>query len=382
MLEEYPSKSNLSRNNFNGACVVSFTDGLDNESANGDDDLSYIHNTLLNRSIMGHKIEFFSIGFTGAEQFSRLQNMKFNEVMEKTSTDSKHFKTSDDFAAIERYFAYIASNLTDRWKIINLYTPQGHNGKKVRWVLRCGEPRPQPKRKPQHNSKNGYFQMTIGGAKPVGDFGDTWGGDENGLGIGLLNKNLEYGGAGLGVTLGLQGKIGIRCVKGLGITISADGFFNGLNEEMKERFQKAEEELKEQYSKVNMSIPKYRNLALMVGVNYEYRFSDAFKAFAGLGMGTNWRWITKCQENPINHYYIIYDFALDYDTKMSFAYKTELGIVLGEHFVVSFGYFNLGAAKVEGLYHYYSQNGETTDKKFHLSKITPKYLTFSVGVRF
>ena len=91
--------------------------------------------------------------------------------MEKTSTDSKHFKTSDDFAAIERYFEYIASNLTDRWKIINLYTPQGHNGKKVCWVLRRGEPRPQPK--PQHQpelERDAKFFLGFGGGIGYGTY--------------------------------------------------------------------------------------------------------------------------------------------------------------------------------------------------------------------
>ena len=137
MLEEYSSDIYLDRENYSGACVVTFTDGLDNESATGDSDLAYINNTLRYKTIMGKTIELFSIGFTGAEDFSKLQKAKFNEVMEKTSTDKSHFKTSDDFGEIEEYFGEIAKNLIDRWKIIRLFTPQGHNGKKVRWVLRC-----------------------------------------------------------------------------------------------------------------------------------------------------------------------------------------------------------------------------------------------------
>ncbi|MBO6024076.1 MAG: VWA domain-containing protein [Bacteroidales bacterium] len=137
MLEEYSSSVYLDRDKYSGACVVTFTDGLDNESATGDSDLAYINNTLRYKAIMGKTIEFFSIGFTGAEDFSRLQKAKFNEVMEKTSTDNNHFLTSDDFGKIEKYFGDIAKNLIDRWKIIRLLTPQGHNGKKVRWVLRC-----------------------------------------------------------------------------------------------------------------------------------------------------------------------------------------------------------------------------------------------------
>ncbi len=110
--------------------------------------MEHINKNLVTKTLYGNTIEFFSIGFTGAEAFSRLQKMKFNEVMEKTSSDKRHFRTSDNFDAIENYFREIASNLTDRWKIINLYTAQGHNQQKVRWVLRCGEPRPLPKPAP------------------------------------------------------------------------------------------------------------------------------------------------------------------------------------------------------------------------------------------
>lgn len=148
MLEEFSSDAYLDRENYGGACVVTFTDGLDNESATGDSDLAYINNTLRYKAILGKNIEFFSIGFTGAEDFSRLQRAKFDEVMEKTSTDKEHFKTSDDFGEIEKYFGEIARKLIDRWKIIALYTPQGHNGKKVRWVLNCGGSRPTPPREP------------------------------------------------------------------------------------------------------------------------------------------------------------------------------------------------------------------------------------------
>ena len=160
MLEEYSSGVYLDRDNYSGACVVTFTDGLDNESATGENDLAYINNTLRYKAIMGKTIEFFSIGFTGAEDFSRLQKAKFNEVMEKTSTDKNHFKTSDDFGEIEEYFGEIAKNLIDRWKNIRLFTPQGHNGKKVRWVLRCGGSRPTPRPSTPSSRRSPWFGIS------------------------------------------------------------------------------------------------------------------------------------------------------------------------------------------------------------------------------
>lgn len=382
MLEEYPSKSNLNRNNYNGACVISFTDGLDNESANGEQDLSYINDVLINKTVMGKTIEYFSIGFTGAEDFSRLQNAKFNEVMEKTSTDRDHFKTSSDFSEIERYFRYIASNLTDRWKIINLYTPQGHNGKNVRWVLRCGEPRPQPQPKPEYkpvpndDTKTLSFQITLGGALPIGDFKIASTSSDQIYEWGLLDKS-KYGGAGFGLRLGVQGKYWLKLIEGLGITLSSDFFFNGVNSELKQVFENWEEYCENEGDELDISTPKYLNNDYMVGVNYEYGFGDNFGVYAQFGVGVNMRFITDYREK-FNYSTV---FSLDYDFKMSFAYTIGIGAVIGNRLVVGVDFFNLGAGKVEGTV--YEDEGEGgNQQQFHLSKITPKFLTFNVGVRF
>lgn len=209
MLEEYSSDVYLDRDNYSGSCVVTFTDGLDNESATGDGDLAYINSTLRYKAIMGKTIEFFSIGFTGAEDFSRLQKAKFNEVMEKTSTDKNHFKTSDDFGEIEEYFGEIAKNLIDRWKIIRLFTPQGHNGKKVRWVLRCEGSHPAPIGETRM-TRSPWFGISAEGGYLDGFFG--------GLNFDMafsINKTFAVGGRigvmygeyGLGVLTGPEVKI-------------------------------------------------------------------------------------------------------------------------------------------------------------------------------
>lgn len=194
MLEEYSSDVFIDRKNYSGSCVVTFTDGLDNESANGESDLSYINNTLLSKAIMGKTIEFFSIGFTGAEDFSRLQKAKFNEVMEKTSTDKEHFKTSDDFGEIERYFGEIARKLIDRWKIIRLYTPQGHNGKKVRWVLRCEGSRPVPKPSGERLTRSPWFGISA----EAGNIDDEF--------FGGLNLDMAFS---INKTVAIGGRVGL-----------------------------------------------------------------------------------------------------------------------------------------------------------------------------
>lgn len=377
MLENYISKSGISRDNYNGACVVSFTDGLDNESANGDADLEHINNNLVNKTIFGNTIEFFSMGFTGAEDFSRLQKMKFNEVMEKTSSDKQHFKTSDNFVAIENYFREIASKLTDRWKIINLYTPQGHNNKKVRWVLRCGEPKPQPQPKPEYkpepndDTKTMSFQITLGGALPIGDFKKASTSSYQINEWGLLDKS-KYGGAGFGLRLGVQGKYWLKLIEGLGITLSSDFFFNGVNSDIKQVFENMEEYFEDEGDELDISTPKYLNNDYMVGVNYEYGFGDNFGVYAQFGVGVNMRFITDFREK-LNY---STDFSLDYDFKMSFAYTIGIGAVIGNRLVVGVDFFNLGAGKVEGTVY------DGGPQKFHFSKITPKFLTFNVGVRF
>ena len=126
--------------------------------------------------------------------------------MEKTSTDQKHFLTSDDFGKIEKYFGDIAKNLIDRWKIIRLLTPQGHNGKKVRWVLRCEGTHytPDPPKTPMTRSPWFGISAEVG----LIDYDETFGGLNFDMAF-SINKTVAVGGR-IGLFYGFDyGEVGV-----------------------------------------------------------------------------------------------------------------------------------------------------------------------------
>lgn len=152
MLEEYVSKKGFSSDKYNGAFMITFTDGLDNASINDDisvsmhrgrknEYLAYISNQLqgANRKyILGLPLESFAIGFTGSEDFTREDKEFFRDVLQQTTPDAEHFKLASHFEEVEAYFEYIIKNLTKRWEDLNMYIGESQHGK-IRWVLNCGK---------------------------------------------------------------------------------------------------------------------------------------------------------------------------------------------------------------------------------------------------
>jgi uncharacterized protein YegL len=152
MLEEYVSKKGFSSDKYNGAFMITFTDGLDNASINDDisvsmhrgrknEYLAYISNQLqgANRKyILGLPLESFAIGFTGSEDFTREDKEFFRDVLQQTTPDEEHFKLASHFEEVEAYFEYIIKNLTKRWEDLNMYIGESQHGR-IRWVLNCGK---------------------------------------------------------------------------------------------------------------------------------------------------------------------------------------------------------------------------------------------------
>ena len=175
MLEEYVSKNNFSSDKFNGAFMITFTDGLDNASINDDisvsmhrgrknEYLAYISSQLqgANRKyILGLPLESFAIGFTGSEDFTREDKDFFRDVLQQTTPDGDHFKLASHFEEVEAYFEYIIKNLTKRWEDLNMYIGESQHGK-IRWVLNCGKKK--EKKKPSN------FWLGLGAEIGVGSY--------------------------------------------------------------------------------------------------------------------------------------------------------------------------------------------------------------------
>ena len=163
MMEKYVSEHQLYTDNFNGTCMITFTDGLDNASINDDisltmhrgsknEYLAYLSGQLQGESckkILGMPLEHFAVGFTGSETFTKEDMNLFENVLQRTTSDNEHFKLVSRFDEVEAYFKDIIDKLTSRWKTLDVYIGEAQHGK-VRWVLECGDaPKVEKQKKPK-----------------------------------------------------------------------------------------------------------------------------------------------------------------------------------------------------------------------------------------
>lgn len=163
MMEQYVSEHQFSTDNFNGTCMITFTDGLDNASINDDisltmhrgsknEYLAYLSGQLQGPSrkkILGMPLEHFAVGFTGSETFTNEDMNLFENVLQRTTSDNEHFKLVTRFEEVEAYFKDIINKLTSRWQTLNVYVGEAQHGK-VRWVLECGDaPKVEKPKKPK-----------------------------------------------------------------------------------------------------------------------------------------------------------------------------------------------------------------------------------------
>lgn len=226
------------------------------------------------------------------------------------------------------------------------------------------------------------FRITVGGSMPIGNFGKAKVTNSDIQKWGLVD-NTKYGGAGLGVCLGLQEKFGFRNVEGLGLTISLDGFFNGLNNDLDSYFDDVRDLGDKKYEDYTLHTPKYLNFAPMAGLNYEYHINDALGFFAEFGIGANYRKITNLStdgknSNPFSHYRT----SVKYNSNITFAYKIGAGFIFKNKFILHLGYLGLGSAIAKGKAEVNGTGYGSSSNKIKNGKINPTLLTLSVGVQF
>ena len=129
MIERYVDIHNFNEDNYNGSCMVTFTDGLDNASINDNiskrmqrgsknEYLAYlneiVHEGSQQKIILGLPVESYAVGFSGSEKFTDDDLTLFRLVLQKLATDEDHFILSDDFAIVEKFFNHIFEQLTSR----------------------------------------------------------------------------------------------------------------------------------------------------------------------------------------------------------------------------------------------------------------------------
>lgn len=230
--------------------------------------------------------------------------------------------------------------------------------------------------------------LNLGLSLPTGDFAD---GDENEFAP--LGESKE-GGAGIGANLGFKWVFPTKA-KGLGILLSLDGIYNGLNQDVKDAFDDMVDEYEEEGADVTLRKPNYINVPLMLGVNYCYEASDNFGIYGEAGLGLDARFITKfnleLEASGYDYYGDRYSLeetvTYKYDPAVAFAFQLGAGVLINKRFTIGVNLYNLGSSKIKGKYtdkykeyydgEYYSES-EKENFKYKTLSTTMVLLRFGI----
>lgn len=174
-----------------------------------------------------------------------------------------------------------------------------------------------------------HFGPTI----PVGEFAD----DDI--------YNSDSGLAGLGIGVGLSGFFPLND-NGLGMFGGMDILFNPLNNDAKDMIEEDEEDS-------DFTFPKYFNIPVSVGLQYNYEINTETKLYGKLGLAlsftklSNFKW-----EEPGDD-----DYIESYELATGFGSMIGGGAKLNDKVELGLNYMALGNHKFEGKYEY----GEDSD---------------------
>ena len=259
MLENYVLTQGFSLNKYNGACMITFTDGLDNASINDDisssmqrgrknEYLAEISKQLKGsnrKMLLGLPVENFGIGFSGSEKFTSEDLDFFRDVLMQTTPDENHFTLASRFEEVEAYFETITKSLIERWENLNMYVGEAQHGR-IRWVLNCGRaPRPD----------NGTFRSPWFGISA-----------EVGLLVEYLDKN--FGGLNLDLTFSLNKTIAIGGRMGVFYYHDCWWYQHYYNDYYYEWFKRRD-----------------RNIGFLIGPEVKITFNNNSALLIGLGGG-------------------------------------------------------------------------------------------------
>ena len=131
----------------------------------------------------------------------------------------------------------------------------------------------------------GTFTLKLGGGFPMGDFADAKANFNNmDLRWGLMDKHTD-GGAGLGFNAGFEYNIPVSSINGLGVVISLDVFYNGLNEDLNDFLTDYKEYLDDNAKSWSLSAPSYLNFPVMVGAKYDLPLTSGINLYAAGAAG-------------------------------------------------------------------------------------------------
>lgn len=167
----------------------------------------------------------------------------------------------------------------------------------------------------------------------------------------LTTPSVSDAGAGMGFNAGLKWYYNVG-VKGLGVLLSVDGFYNGPTKELKNTYRDQEGAAGGQFIEGSFhynATPKYVNIPAMVGLNYIFHFNPNLGIYIEAGAGGNLRLITDMEtvtkgtlfgvETQITE-------TQDYEKAFTFAYQAGIGFEVAKNLVIGCSFYDLGSATV------------------------------------
>lgn len=233
------------------------------------------------------------------------------------------------------------------------------------------------------------FSIHLGGALPLGSYAesqDTPNSLQNGDYVIAWNTKTNKAGAALGLNFGAKLRFNLPAIKGLGIIATTDLFFNPSNKEARDFFEDYMMVTMENIGirKYDISIPKYINIPIMLGLNYEYNIKDNVKIWGEGGVGLNIGIITDLTMEA-SEYDWRYLAEINYDNQYTLGFQLGAGVLLSEQLSIGLHYYNLGSQRIEGIMKYtstsdYGAEGDRAIVSF--DRINPNMLTLRLGYHF
>ena len=233
------------------------------------------------------------------------------------------------------------------------------------------------------------FSFHLGGVFPLGSYAeskDNLNSLQNGNYEIAWNTITDKAGATLGLNLGAKLRFNLPAKKGFGVIATADLFFNPSNKEARDWV--------EDYMILNtenigiknydISIPKYINIPIMLGLNYEYNIKDNVKIWGEAAVGFNIGIITDYTIDAPEYYY---EYYVDYYNHSTLCFQLGVGVLLLEQLSVGLHYYNLGLQYINGFYEYtspseYTSSSISASGPVELGMINPNMITLGLGYHF
>lgn len=208
-------------------------------------------------------------------------------------------------------------------------------------------------------------ELQIGLAIPQGDFADD---DED---------DAIFDGSGVAAT-GLY--FGYKILSPLNAdklfwTLNAGIMYNDLQRDFKDDL---EEEMEGYDENI---LPKYLNIPLFFGLQYEGSVADNLGLFGEAGLGVNILKITNWTASGDDSYGD-YETSVDFEPSVSLGYKIAAGIVLQDKYTITLNYVSLGSHKVKYEYEIESYGLKDKDDDKFDKALSVSSMNITFGFRF